>query len=196
MPTETTAPTTMPAAVPLPTSIPTPAPSPTPQLTIQPLPEVPEGEQVSLIIYKADRRLEVWAGELLLAVYPVGLGWAPEGHKQLEGDGKTPEGVYYISMKNPNSDYYKSMWVSYPNIEDAQTGYKAGMITQGELQDITAAIEAGQRPKWTTSLGGAIALHGGGSGRDWTAGCIALENEVIDMVWAVCSPGIPVTILP
>ena len=176
---------------PLPNS---PQPSPTPTATSQPIPALDTEATVTLKVFKSARLLEVWVDGACLASYPVGLGSNPVGHKQVEGDGKTPEGSYYISYKNPHSDYYKSMWISYPNAEDAQAGFDAGRITQGQLNSIRQAIENGERPDWTTPLGGMIAIHGHGAARDWTAGCMAVADDVMDILWPVCPVGTAVYI--
>lgn len=156
----------------------------------------PEKGQVYIIVKKAERLLELWQGENLIRSFPVGLGWAPEGHKQMEGDGKTPEGEYYVCVRNSNSSFYLSLGVSYPNKEDAAKALADGRIDRADYERIASAIENGQRPDWNTALGGAIMIHGCGSSSDWTAGCIAVENEVMDMLFDYCPLGTKITILP
>lgn len=156
----------------------------------------PEKGQVYIIVKKAERLLELWQGENLIRSFPVGLGWAPEGHKQMEGDGKTPEGEYYVCVRNSNSSFYLSLGVSYPNKEDAAKALADGRIDRATYERIASAIENGQRPDWNTALGGAIMIHGCGSSSDWTAGCVAVENEVMDMLFDYCPLGTKITILP
>ena len=112
----------------------------------------------------------------MLESYDIGLGFTPEGHKQFEGDGKTPEGTYYISHRNPKSRYHLSLGVSYPN--DADRAY---------------AKAAGK------SAGGDIMVHGGPprktNKRDWTAGCIAVTDREIEEIYAMVKPGTPIYIL-
>ncbi|MGN1157847.1 MAG: L,D-transpeptidase family protein [Agathobacter sp.] len=156
----------------------------------------PEKGEVFIIVKKAERLLELWQGETLIRSFSVGLGWAPEGHKQMEGDGKTPEGEYYVCVRNSNSSFYLSLGVSYPNKEDAAKALADGRIDRATYERIASAIENGQRPDWNTALGGAIMIHGCGGSSDWTAGCVAVDNEVMDMLFDYCPLGTKITILP
>lgn len=63
-------------------------------------------------VYKAQRRLQLLSGDTVLKSYQVGLGNEPIGHKQFEGDGKTPEGLYYLDRFNPRSSYHLSIGIS------------------------------------------------------------------------------------
>lgn len=133
----------------------------------QPLPKVKIDR---LLVLKAKRQLWAYQGEQLIKIYPISLGFNPLGHKQFEGDGKTPEGIYRINERNPNSGYHKNLGISYPNKAD---------------QDFAAA--QGKSP------GGLIKIHGlrnghGAIGRmhllkDWTLGCIAVTDEEIDELY-------------
>ena len=154
-----------------------------------------EGE-VSIIVKKAERLLELWQGETLVDSFPIGLGWEPEGHKQVEGDGKTPEGEYYVCVRNNNSSFYLSLGVSYPNKYDATAALEDGRIDNATYDRIVNAIEKGQCPDWNTALGGAIMIHGCGSSSDWTAGCVAVDNDVMDLLFDYCPVGTKITILP
>ena len=154
-----------------------------------------EGE-VYIIVKKAERLLELWQGETQIISVPIGLGWAPEGHKQVEGDGKTPEGEYYVCVRNSNSAFYLSLGVSYPDKEDAEAALADGRIDNTTYERIASAIDAGQQPDWNTALGGAIMIHGHGAASDWTAGCIAVENEVMDILFEYCPLRTRITILP
>ena len=76
----------------------------------------------SIVVKKSDRKMYLFSGEKVLRRYRIGLGFSPKGDKKFEGDGKTPEGKYYIDRKNPNSQYYLSLGISYPrkfNLERA-----------------------------------------------------------------------------
>jgi murein L,D-transpeptidase YafK len=117
------------------------------------------------------------------ACYKVGLGFAPEGHKTREGDGRTPEGWYRTSDK-PWSSFYAAIAVHYPNAEDAAAGVKDGRITPAVAKRITSAVTQDHKPPQTTPLGGELLLHGGGSSTDWTLGCVALEDADIDALRA------------
>ena len=155
-----------------------------------------EDGEVSIIVKKAERLLELWQGETLICSFPIGLGWEPTGHKQVEGDGRTPEGEYYVCVRNSNSSFYLSLGVSYPNKEDAAQALEDGRIDSNTYKRIANAIDKGQCPDWNTPLGGAIMIHGCGGSSDWTAGCIAVDNEVMDLLFEYCPMGTKITILP
>lgn len=149
-----------------------------------------------VVVKKSKRLLELWKGETLIQSFPVGLGWDPKGHKQTEGDGKTPEGEYYVCTRNRNSSYYLSLGLSYPNKEDALRALQSGLISNNTYNRIANAIDNGRAPDWNTALGGEIMIHGCGSSSDWTAGCVAVENDVMDLLFDYCPLGTKVTILP
>jgi len=149
-----------------------------------------------IVVKKSERKLELWDGDKLYGTYPVGLGWNPEGDKKVEGDGRTPEGTYYVCVRNANSRFYLSLGVSYPNKEDAKEALEAGMISQSVYNKIADAIDNKSCPPWDTPLGGAIMIHGMGSGSDWTAGCIAVDNDVMDILWKHCPVKTPIIIEP
>ncbi len=134
-------------------------------------------------VYKGERKLEFWQDEILVQSFPVSLGFSPEGNKLRDGDGRTPEGIYYICTKNPRSKFTLFLGISYPNIQDSQRGLEEGLISQEEFNQIKASIEIKRRPCWETALGGKIGIHGKGSCRDWTAGCIAMEDKDIRWLW-------------
>lgn len=155
-----------------------------------------EDGEVNIVVKKAERLLELWQGETLICSFPIGLGWEPTGHKQVEGDGRTPEGEYYVCVRNSNSSFYLSLGVSYPNKEDAAQALEDGRIDSKTYKRIANAIDKGQCPDWNTPLGGAIMIHGCGSSSDWTAGCIAVDNDVMDLLFEYCPMGTKITILP
>ena len=125
----------------------------------------------------------VYSGDKLLKVYRVALGKNPIGHKEFEGDMKTPEGNYIINDKNPHSSYYKNLGISYPNKDDISHAKKIGK-----------------------SAGGLIKIHGlpnnySGVGHlhylnDWTHGCVAVTNEEIDELFENVPVGTPIEIKP
>jgi murein L,D-transpeptidase YafK len=134
-------------------------------------------------LYKGERRLEYWVDGNLKNTFRAGLGFTPEGAKSREGDGRTPEGEYYICTKNLKSKFTLFLGISYPNVEDALRGFERGIISSEELEKIKLAITEKRRPDWDTHLGGQIGIHGKGNSFDWTAGCIALNDEDIMMLW-------------
>ena len=116
--------------------------------------------------------------ERVLRTYDIALGFMPVGHKQFEGDGKTPEGTYFINRHNPKSRFHLSVGISYPNPQD-----KAFAEAQGK------------------SPGGDIMIHGrsdykGRNKGDWTAGCIAVSNPEIEELWSAVALGTTVEIRP
>jgi len=134
-------------------------------------------EVTSLLLYKERHIMYLMNNDDVLKTYDFELGFAPVGHKQVEGDGRTPEGAYYITHRNPNSAYYLSLGISYPNERDR-----------------AVAREMGQSP------GGDIFIHGTPKivrrEPDWTAGCIAITNREIEVVYAMVADGTPIFIYP
>lgn len=153
-------------------------------------------DKPEILIKKSKRILDLYDGEKIIASFPIGLGFSPEGAKEKEGDGKTPEGVYYICARNGESRFYKSLGISYPNIDDARKALLKNLIDKKTYEKIEEAINGNKRPPWDTPLGGEIYIHGLGAKTDWTLGCIALENKDMDILWKLCPCGTKVTIQP
>jgi hypothetical protein len=164
------------------------------ELNLRPL-KLPLAEP-RVVVEKGARRLRLYAGGELVRVRRVALGFTPEGDKVREGDGRTPEGDYKVCMKNPKSNFYLSLGLTYPNAEDAGRGLRDRLITRAQHKSITRALAAGRCPPWDTALGGEIFIHGGGTGRDWTFGCVALENPEIKELFDTLPAGTPVEIKP
>ena len=159
----------------------------------QPLPKM---ENPNILVKKKERQLQIFDGEKLIRTYAISLGFAPEGDKEIEGDGKTPEGDFFVFTKNPESAFFLSLGVSYPNIEDAERGLKNNLITQTEHDEIVKAINEKKMPLQNTKLGGEIYIHGGGCKSDWTAGCMALKNEEMQEIFDAIEVGTSVKIIP
>lgn len=149
-----------------------------------------------IVVKKQERKLYLYDEEKLVKTYNIGLGFAPEGDKEKQGDGKTPEGEFYIFTKNPKSRFYLSLGVSYPSIDDAERGLRDKLITKKQRDAIVSAIKQGRTPLQNTALGGEIYIHGGGSATDWTLGCVALTNEEIKELFDAIPVGTKVVILP
>ena len=134
-------------------------------------------EVTQVLVQKDARRMYLFHNEEVLKAYDFELGFAPVGDKVVEGDGRTPEGLYYIDRRNPNSSFYLSIGISYPN-----------------AQDRAEAAAQGQSP------GGDIFIHG--TPRpfrrqdDWTAGCIAVTNGEMREIYAMVRNGTPILIQP
>ena len=153
-------------------------------------------EALSILVLKAERRLEVHRGAQVVRTYRIGLGHTPTGTKRRQGDGRTPEGTFYVCVKNPRSRFHLSLGLSYPTPADAARGLREGLVTQAQHDAILAAHRKHVSPPWNTALGGEIFIHGNGSGSDWTLGCIALEDADMDALYALVANGTPVEIRP
>jgi hypothetical protein len=160
----------------------------------------------SIVVFKGARLLELRCGEAVAGRFEVSLGFSPDGHKQAEGDGRTPEGEYFISRKFV-SGFHRSLQLAYPNLADADHGLSEGVISPSQHAAITQAVRTCREPPQNTPLGSLLQIHGGGGGvsrGDWTLGCVALDNDAIEQVFAFHRPGCtregvpltPVRILP
>ena len=149
-----------------------------------------------IVIHKRARTLKLFDGRKLVRSYKMVLGSVPVSDKEVEGDGRTPEGEFYVFVKNDKSKFTLSLGLSYPSSEDAERGVRAGLISSSEAEEIKASINVKAMPPQKTRLGGEIYIHGGGIDRDWTDGCIALSDNDIAELFSLARIGMPVTILP
>lgn len=135
-------------------------------------------EVTRIVVHKAERRMVFWHHDTPLRVFDIQLGRTPIGHKRQRGDGRTPEGEYFIDRRNPNSSFHLSLGISYPDANDR-----------------LIAEEAGVNP------GGDIFIHGRGrdfrrARGDWTEGCIAVTDREMEVIYSMIRTGTPITILP
>ncbi len=151
---------------------------------------------IGIVIRKRIRLLEVINDGHLVCSYHISLGSQPIGPKRCEGDGRTPEGDYYVCTRNTQSKFHLSLGLSYPNENDARRGLKEGLIQEAEVKAVVEAEASRKRPPWDTPLGGFIMIHGGGTKGDWTAGCVALMDCDMDDLFPQCPLGTPVHIEP
>ena len=136
-----------------------------------------------VLVRKSERKLYLMRGDRVLRTFKVALGLNPEGHKEREGDFRTPEGRYRLTTRNPDSDFFLSIQIDYPN-----------------RADVARARRRGERP------GGAIMIHGQPNQptrsreyyrrMDWTNGCIAVTNAEMVDIWLMTPTGTPIDILP
>ena len=147
-------------------------------------------------IHKAAHQLELWASGKPLKQYSVGLGHRGLADKVREGDHLTPEGRFYVCNRNERSQFHLFLGLSYPNAIAAERGLKDRLITRAQRDRIQEALRRKACPLWNTHLGGAVGIHGGGSGADWTWGCVALENSEIEELWVACPLGTPIVVDP
>jgi murein L,D-transpeptidase YafK len=132
-----------------------------------------------VLVRKRQRKLYLIEGSKVLKRYNVSLGGHPVGPKIREGDRKTPEGKYMLDWHNPESQFYKSIHISYPNPMDLARANKLGVQPGGDL------FIHGQPNDFT------------GPGKqpgDWTDGCIAVSNEEMDEIWRAVPDGTPIEI--
>ena len=160
------------------------------------LKNLPAMKNPQIVVKKKQRILELFDGEQLLKTYKIALGFAPVGDKEREGDGKTPEGEFYVFTKNAKSRFYLSLGVSYPNIEDAERGLKDKLISRAEYNEIVSAINNKKAPPQKTRLGGEIYIHGNGTASDWTWGCVAVSDVDIKELFDAIPVGAKVKIEP
>lgn len=149
-----------------------------------PYTSLPENSIIDkMVVEKSNHRLYLIKNGVLIKEYSIALGKNPTGHKTRKGDSKTPEGIYVIDYKNPNSLYHLSLHISYPNSTDKKLA---------EKNDVNP--------------GGMIMIHGiknglGFIGRlhriyDWTNGCIAVTDPEIEEIYRVTPVGIVIEIKP
>jgi len=136
-----------------------------------------------IVVEKSARRLSIFADGKKLKTYRIALGRNPIGPKEQEGDMKTPEGIYKIDSRNPQSDYHLALHVSYPSDEDSARAAERGVNAGFDI--MIHGIRNG---------GGWIgAFH---RRHDWTAGCIALTDEEIEELYRVTPDGTTIEIRP
>jgi murein L,D-transpeptidase YafK len=136
-----------------------------------------------LVVRKSDRRLFLMHGDSVVRSYKIALGLNPMGQKKRSGDFRTPEGRYHLARRNPRSDYFLSIQVSYPNDDD---------------------LKRARHNHW--DVGGSIMIHGLPNqlkhepayyeSRDWTDGCIAVSNADMVEIWLLTPDNAPIDILP
>jgi murein L,D-transpeptidase YafK len=153
-------------------------------------------ENPRLVVKKSERLLQLFDDEKLIKTYRVALGFAPVGGKRIAGDGKTPEGDFYVFVKNEKSKFHLSLGLSYPSVADAERGLRENLITREIFGAIVEAVEQKRKPPQNTRLGGEIYIHGGGIEKDWTKGCVALDDEEMKEIFDLIPLGAPVRIEP
>ncbi|WP_216844729.1 L,D-transpeptidase family protein [Rhodanobacter sp. L36] len=147
-----------------------------------------------ITVYKAKRML-VYQGDGVSRSFRIGLGSSPVGPKRVQGDRKTPEGVYFIAHKNPHSQFYLSLAISYPDRPDVLAAQQAHRLSKKEYDAIDTAIRRHVLPPQNTALGGDIFIHGRGSSSDWTWGCVALDDRDMTFLFEHVQVGDKVTIV-
>lgn len=136
-----------------------------------------------VLVEKSKRKLYLLKNGVPFRTFDIALGPAPEGHKAMEGDQRTPEGIYMLDARNPNSDFFLSIHISYPNRRDRAHARQNGV-----------------------DPGGAIMIHGQPNvptystayyqREDWTNGCIAVSNSDMIDIWLMTRENVPIEIIP
>jgi murein L,D-transpeptidase YafK len=145
---------------------------------------VPSSETIDhVLVLKKKRTLQLLYGDKVVKSYKVALGGDPVGPKRKQGDGKTPEGTYVLDRRNAQSQFYKSIHISYPTAEDRQQARRLGVAPGGDI----FLHGLGKKYGW---VGSAHTAH------DWTNGCVAVTNEEIDEIWKLVKDGTPIEIGP
>lgn len=147
-----------------------------------------------IVVTKSKRLLTLSSADKVIRTYRIALGLSPVEDKIRAGDRRTPEGDFYICIKNPKSQFYLSLGLSYPNQQHAERGLRDGLITRAQYNQISGAIKRKGQPPQYTRLGGEIFIHGNGSHRDWTWGCVALDDKDIRELFDAVPVGTRVTI--
>ena len=135
-------------------------------------------EVTRVVVYKERHKMYLMHNDTVLERYNIELGFAPTGDKKIEGDGKTPEGEYFINRRNPNSAFYLSIGISYPNTADRAEARALGKPTGGDI-----FIHGGRRP-------------GDSKDADWTAGCISVSDRQMRDIYAMVKNGTRISIYP
>lgn len=136
-----------------------------------------------VLVDKSERKLYLMQNGEPFRTFDIALGLAPVGDKEEEGDNRTPEGTYRLDLRNPNSDYFLSIRISYPNAEDRAAARENGIDPGGQI------MIHGQPNDPTYSL----AYY---RRADWTNGCIAVSNSDMIDIWLMTPDGVPIEILP
>jgi murein L,D-transpeptidase YafK len=136
-----------------------------------------------VIVRKSERRMFLMHGTTVLRSYRVALGENPVGPKEQEGDSRTPEGHYQLTRRNPRSEYFLSIQVSYPNDQDLQRARRNRLTPGGAIMIHGLPNELRREPTYYEK-------------RDWTDGCIAVSDSDMLEIWLMTPQDIPIDILP
>lgn len=146
-----------------------------------PLARMPVADHV--IVYKSQRRMVLMHGDSILRTYKISLGLNPVGDKERAGDFRTPEGHYYLTRRNPRSDFFLSIQVSYPNEADVREARRNGWDPGGAIMIHGLPNELRHTPAYYEN-------------QDWTDGCIAVSNSDMLEIWLLTADNTPIDILP
>ena len=145
-----------------------------------------------IVVEKSARRLTLLEDGRAVLTCRAALGDHPAGAKRRSGDGRTPEGDYYVCLKKAAGKFGPALGLSYPSPADGEAGGADAAL----LQYIRERWARRERPPWGSLLGGEIMIHGGGADRDWTRGCVALADADMAALFERVEEGTEVTLLP
>lgn len=140
-----------------------------------------------IIVGKSQRKMILLRKEKILKQYHVSLGTVPVGKKEKSGDGKTPEGSYFVESKNANSKFHLALQVSYPNAQDLANAQKLGVDPGGDIM-----IHGFPKDEAYNLL--ATGLHN--TMANWTQGCVAVTNTEIEEIYPLVEEETPIQICP
>lgn len=136
-----------------------------------------------VIVKKSARKLLLMKDGAVMRSFDIALGRVPEGHKEREGDLRTPEGEYFLTNRLEDSDFFMAIQVSYPNRSDAAHARKLGVPPGGQIMIHGQPDKPKQSPSYYANV-------------DWTDGCIAVSNAAMVDIWQLTRPYTPISILP
>ncbi|GAA5524394.1 hypothetical protein Maes01_00951 [Microbulbifer aestuariivivens] len=136
-----------------------------------------------VVVYKSKSLMQLKRNGRVLKSYKVVFGENPRGHKVMQGDERTPEGRYTLDWKNPQSRFYRSIHISYPNAADKARARRLGVDPGGDI------MIHGIKPQWKGMENYLTKMN-------WTDGCIAVTNPEMDEIWAMVDTPTPISIYP
>jgi murein L,D-transpeptidase YafK len=136
-----------------------------------------------VVVYKSQRKMLLMHGDSILRTYKISLGLNPIGHKERSGDFRTPEGTYRLTRRNPRSDFFLSIQVSYPNDADVKHARRNGWDSGGAIMIHGLPNQLKHTPAYYANS-------------DWTDGCIAVSNSDMLEIWLLITDNAPIEILP
>jgi murein L,D-transpeptidase YafK len=135
-----------------------------------------------ILVLKTEHKLLLLdSANNVIRSYSVAIGRGGLDPKQIQGDHKTPEGLYVVDRHKRDSRFHRALHVSYPNDLDRERARKLGADPGGDI--MIHGVQNG--------LGWLGPLH---RLVDWTDGCVALTDSEIEEIWSAVPDGTPVEI--
>ncbi len=147
------------------------------------LPTLASANVDRLVVNKSARKMFLFEGDKLLRSYEIALGKNPVGHKERQGDYRTPEGRYLLDWRNPQSRFYRSIHISYPNESDRRRAAAKGVHPGANIMIHGVPDRYRDDQEFIISL-------------NWTEGCIAVTNDDMNEIWALVAENTPIEINP